>query len=188
PADVAVTFTRTSQLAAPAASAAPVTVMVPAAAETNAGLFASAPPAGQLDCTLGVPATATPAGSVSVKLMPDCAGLVPLLVIVNTSVEVPPASMVDATNAFARLGFARVTTRHWSVAMLLAPIVVTLAAALVKAAAGQDAFTCVAALVSPETVTVQLAVPLVIAMPVRPESTRVPAVYVAVVGPEHPAE
>src|SRR4029077_11821143 len=52
----------------------------------------------------------------------------------------------------------------------------------------QLAFTWVAALVRPATVTVQLAVPLAIATPVRPESTRVPAVYVAVAGPEHPAE
>ena len=122
------------------------------------------------------------------KLMPDCAGLVPLLVIVNTSVDVPPASMVDGANTLPRLALARVTTTHWSVETLLAAVVVTLAPALVKAALGQLAFTCAAALVRPATVTVQLAVPLVIAMPERPESTRVPAVYVAVAGPEQPAE
>src|SRR5690242_645628 len=52
--------------------ARPVTAMVElaAAAVTNAGLFASAPPAGQLLCTFGVAATTTLAGRLSVKLMP----------------------------------------------------------------------------------------------------------------------
>jgi hypothetical protein len=60
----------------------------------------------------------------------------------------------------------------------VALVAVTLAAWFVNAAGlpAQLAFTCPAALVSPETVTVQLAVPADIAMPVSPESTRVPAV------------
>ncbi len=58
------------------------------------------------------------------------------------------------------------------------PVVATEAARLVKAAGlpAQLAFTCPAWLVTPATVTVQLAVPAVIARPESPESTRVAAV------------
>ncbi len=58
------------------------------------------------------------------------------------------------------------------------PVVVTFAPRLVKAAGlpAQLAFTWVAWLVTPATVTVQLAVPAVMLRPVSPESTRVPAV------------
>ena len=45
-----------------------------------------------------------------------------------------------------------------------------------------------AVFVRPATVAVQLTVPEAIARPVSPESTRVPPVYTAVAGPEHPAE
>jgi hypothetical protein len=71
-----------------------------------------------------------------------------------------------------------VTTRHTSLEVLLAPVAVTLAARLVNAAGlpAQLALVCVGWLVRPESVTVQLAVPAVIAMPVSPEITRVPAV------------
>src|SRR5260221_686247 len=77
PATLEVTSTRTWQDATALLSAAPVTVIVPlpAAAVTKAGPAAKPAPAGQLLCTLGVPATTTLTGSVSVKLMPDCAGL-----------------------------------------------------------------------------------------------------------------
>jgi hypothetical protein len=127
-------------------------------------------------------------GSVSPSVIADWAGFVPLLVSVKTSV-VMAVSLIDAApKVLATVGFARVTTTHWSVPAGVAFVAVTLAARLVKAAAGQLAFTWVATLVRPETVTVQLAVPLAIAMPVRPERTRVPAAYVAGLGPEQPAE
>jgi hypothetical protein len=133
---------------------------------------------------------ARPVGSVSPSVIADCAGLVPLLASVKTSVVAAPSAMVPAPKVFAAVGLARFTTKHCAVEVLVALVVVTLAAALVKAAGlpAQLAFTCVAWFVTPETVTVQLAVPAVIAMPVRPESTRVPAVYVAAAGPEQPAE
>ena len=83
-----------------------------------------------------------------------------------------------------------VTTRHWSVEAFVAPAVVTDAVRFVNAAGRptQLAFVCVAAFVSPATVTVQLTVPEAIASPVSPESTRVPPLYAALAGPEHPAE
>ncbi len=172
-----VTSTRISQLATPALSAAPLTVTAPALVETKAGPATSAPPAGQLERRFATAATVTPGGSVSTKPTPDCAGFVPLLVTVKTSVDVPPWSMVDGENDFASVGLERVTTRHWSVETLFDAVVVTFVAAFVKAAGlpAQLGFTCDAAFVSPESVTVQLAVPAVIAIPVRPESTRDPA-------------
>jgi hypothetical protein len=179
--------TVTVQLAVPLAIAMPVrpeSTWVPAVYVAGVGPEQPAEYA-----TAGVALLiARPGGSVSPSTMPDCAGLVPVLVSVKTSVVAPPSATVPAPKVLAALGLMRFTTTHWSVEVLFAPVVVTFAARLVKAAAGQLAFTCPAWLVTPETVTVQLAVPLVIAMPVRPESTRVPAVYVAGVGPEQPAE
>ncbi len=66
---------------------APVTVTtpVPAVAVTTPV------PDGQLEVTFGVPAITTLAGSVSVKLIPDCAGLPAPFVNVKVSVEVPPS-------------------------------------------------------------------------------------------------
>ena len=56
-------------------------------------------------------------------------------------------------------------------------VAVTLAARFVKPGGfpTQLAFTCEAALVRPASVTVHEAVPALIATPVRPETTRVPA-------------
>src|SRR5690349_11619311 len=110
--------------------------------------------------------------------MVDCAGFVPLLVSVNTSVVAAPSAIVPAPKVLATVGLVRVTTRHWSVPPGVAFVAVTLAARLVNAAGlpAQLALVCVAWFVRPESVTVQLAVPAVIAMPVRPETTRVPAV------------
>jgi hypothetical protein len=115
-------------------------------------------------------------GSVSPSVIAGCAGLVPWFVSVKTSVVAAPSANEPAPKVLATVGFTRFTTRHWSVPPGVALVAVTLAARLVKAAAGQLAFTWPAWLVTPETVTVQLAVPAVIAMPESPESTRVPAV------------
>src|SRR5450631_394763 len=69
--------------------AALVTVIVPEPAAV-----ATAPvPEGHVVVTFGGAATTTLAGSVSVKLMPDCAGLPAALVSVKVSVLVPPTSM-----------------------------------------------------------------------------------------------
>ena len=119
---------------------------------------------------------ARPVGSVSPRAMPDWAGFDPLLVSVKTSVVAALSAMEAAPKVFATLGFARLTTRHWSVEAFVMPVVVTEAARLVKAAGlpAQLAFTWVAWLVTPETVTVQLAVPALIVIAESPESTRVP--------------
>jgi hypothetical protein len=116
-------------------------------------------------------------GTLSVNAIPDCAGLEPLLVSVNTSVVDPVSAIEAAPNALVSVGCAGFTTRHWFAEAFVAFVAVTEAARFVNAAGfvAQLAFVCVAAFVSPATVTVQLAVPEAIAMPVSPESTRVPA-------------
>ena len=78
------------------------------------------------------------------------------------------------------------TDKHWSVAVLVAPVVVTDAARLVWAASGQVPV-WPAALVTPATVTLQLTVPLVMARPVSPLKTRVPLLKAPLAGPEQPA-
>src|SRR5258708_7302683 len=81
-----VTSTVTMHEACAALIEAPVTVIVPLpAAEPTAPA-----PDGQVVVTFGAAATSTLAGSVSVKLIPDCAGLPAPLVSVNVSVDVPP--------------------------------------------------------------------------------------------------
>src|SRR5512147_3347566 len=77
---------------------APVTVItpVPAVAVTTPV------PDGQLEVTFGVAAITTLAGSVSVKLIPDCAGLPAPFVSVKVSVEVPPWAMVAGAKALVR--------------------------------------------------------------------------------------
>ncbi len=74
---------------------APVTVIVPvpAAAVTTPGAD------GKFVVILGVAATLIAEGRLSVKLMPDCAGLPAPLVIVKVSVDVPPVSMVAGASA-----------------------------------------------------------------------------------------
>jgi hypothetical protein len=115
------------------------------------------------------------AGRLSVKAIPDCAGLLPLLASVNTSVVDAPSPMDPAVNALVSVAVPVVTTRHWSAEALVALAVVTLEARFVNAAGlpTQLALVCVAAFVKPATLTVQLTVPEAIAMPVSPESTRV---------------
>ncbi len=114
---------------------------------------------------------------MSPSAIADCAGFVPPFASVKTIVVAAPSAIDGAPNAFATVGLARVTTRHWSDDAFVTPVPVTFEARLVKAAGlpAQLAFTCVGWLVSPATVTVQLAVPDDIAMPVSPESPRVPA-------------
>jgi hypothetical protein len=116
------------------------------------------------------------AGSVSPSVIAERAGFVPVFVSVKTSVVVAPSLMAAAPKVLATVGVPAVTTRHWSVEAFVALAVVTEAERFVKAAgfAAQLAFVCVAAFVRPDTVTVHEAVPEAIAMPVRPESTRVP--------------
>src|SRR5205085_1969632 len=118
-----------------------------------------------------------PLGSVSPTAMPDCAGAVPGFVSAKTSVVVPVSAMLAAPKVLPTLGVPAVTTRQRSSATLEALVAVTEAARLVNAAGlpAQLALVCVAVLVRPLTVTVQLAVPAVIAIPESPESTCVPA-------------
>ncbi len=178
PGVVEVTSTVTWQEASAAFIARPVTVMVElaAAAVTNAGLFTSAPPAGQLLWMLGVPATTTLAGRLSVKLMPDCAGLPPPLVTVNVSVEVPPESMV--VGAKALLSEACDTVRTWLVTPFTStPPTLTWAAPLV--------YTPALALVT-STLTVHVEAPAAAFTPLPPMvKVAVPAVAVMVGAPPH---
>src|ERR1700704_2526116 len=92
-------------------------------------------PDGQVVVTFGAAATTTLAGSVSVKLMPDCTGLPAPLVSVKGRGEVPPTLMVVGANAL--LSEACETVSVWLVtplvsppptAMLPAPLVYALAA------------------------------------------------------------
>src|SRR5215510_5979507 len=111
--------------------------------------------------------------------MPACAGFEPELVSVKTSVVAAPSAIVAAPKVFAALGAFGFTTRQALPPPTVAPVAVTLAARLVKAAGlvAHEALVWVAALVRPATVTVQLPTPAGIAMPVRPERIRVPLAY-----------
>jgi len=117
-------------------------------------------------------------GSASVNAIPACAGLDPVFVRVKTSVVLALSAIETAPNAFVSVGCAAFTTRHWSAEAFAALVAVTLAERFVNAAGfvAQLALVCVAAFVTPATVTVQLTVPEDIAIPVSPESTRVPPV------------
>src|SRR5258706_7729280 len=84
--------------------------MPPAAVTTPA-------PDGHVVVIFGAAATSTLAGSVSVKLMPDCAGLPAPLVNVKVSVEVPPTSIV--VGAKALFNDACTTVSVWLVTPLV---------------------------------------------------------------------
>src|SRR5258708_37553613 len=86
PTTLEVTFTVIAHEACAALSVAPVTVIVPLAATA----LTTPVPDGHVVVTPGAAATTTVAGSVSVKLMPDCAGLPALVVIVKGRTDVPP--------------------------------------------------------------------------------------------------
>src|SRR5260221_9312429 len=89
----------------------------------------------------GVAATVIAPGSVSVKLMPDCAGLPAPLASVKVRVEVPPTLIVVGANAL--LSEAWTTVRTWLVTPLVrTPPTVRLPAPLVYAfAAAADTST-----------------------------------------------
>src|SRR5258706_4103465 len=130
PTTLEVTSTVTTHEACAALIEAPVTVMLPPPPTA----VAAPVPDGHVVVTFGVAATSTLAGSVSVKLMPDCAGLPAPLVIVKVSVEVPPASIV--VGAKALFNDACTTVSVWLVTpFAMPPIAVTLAAPLVYTAA-----------------------------------------------------
>ena len=114
-----------------------------------------------------------PVGRVSPTVIADCAGLLPLLVRVKMRLVVAPSLIEAAAKVLATLGLILLTVRHWSVEVLVAPVVVTLAVRLVWAAIGQLPV-CPGVLVTPATVTVQVVVPLVMAKPVRPLRTLLP--------------
>src|SRR5450631_3770965 len=90
---------------------AAATVIVPLAAT------AVTAPDGQVVVTFGAAATTTLAGNVSVKLMPDCAGLPAPLVSVKVSVETAPEMMTLGANAL--LSDACVTVSVWLVTPLV---------------------------------------------------------------------
>ncbi len=123
PTTLEVTSTVTTHEACAAFIEAPVTVMVPPPA-----VAATAPvPDGHVLVTLGAAAITTLAGSVSMKLMPLCAGLPAPLVSVKVSVETPFCAMAAGANAL--LSDAWTTLRDWLVTPLLRrPPTVTCAA------------------------------------------------------------
>ncbi len=127
PTTVEVTSTVITHEAWTALIEAPVTVMValaPAAATTPV-------PDGHVVVTFGAAATTTLAGSVSVKLMPLCAGLPAALVSVKASVEVPPMLIVVGEKALLRL--ACTTVSVWLVTPFTStPPTVTCAAPFTK--------------------------------------------------------
>ncbi len=126
PATLDVTFTAIVHKAWAAESDAPVTVMVP----LPPAAVTTPTPDGQLVVMVGAAATTTFAGSVSVKLMPACAGLPALLVIVKVSVEMPPMSIAVGLNAL--FSVACWTVSVWLVtALVRTPPTVTCAAPLV---------------------------------------------------------
>src|SRR5882672_4418253 len=122
PTTLDVTSTVMTHEACAAFIVAPVTVMLPlppAAVTTPV-------PDGHVVVIFGAAATSTLAGSVSVKLIPDCAGLPAPLANVKVSVEVPPTSI--AAGAKALLRDACTTVSVWLVTPLLStPPTVTLA-------------------------------------------------------------
>ncbi len=111
PTTLDVTSTVTTHEACAALIVAPVTVTLPAAVVTAPA------PDGQVVVTFGAAATTTFAGSVSVKLMPPCAGLPEPLVSVKVSVEVPPTSIT--VGAKALLSEACTTVSTWLVTPLV---------------------------------------------------------------------
>src|SRR5258706_11527600 len=144
--------------------------MPPAAVTTPA-------PDGHVVVIFGAAATSTLAGSVSVKLMPDCAGLPARLVSVKVSVEVPPTSIV--VGAKALFNDACTTVSVWFVTPLVStPPTVTLPDPLVYA---------FAVLEVTSTVTVQVLAPAAALTPVPPMvKVPVPAVAVMVGAPPQP--
>jgi hypothetical protein len=173
------------QLAVPAIIDTPVNA-IESGAPTVIGLAPSTHPAPGV--TVGATVNLRLDGRLSVNAIPDCAGFDPVFVSVKMSVVDAVSAMPTVPNAFVSVGCAAFTTRHWLVEALLTPATVTEAARFVNAAGfvAQLAFVCAGAFVTPATVTVQLATPAGIAIPVSPESTRVPPVYTAVAGPVQP--
>ena len=123
PATLLVTSTVTVHEACAAFIVAPVTVMTPLPA---AAVTAPVPDGHEL-VTFGVAATTTLAGSVSVKLMPDWAGLPAPFVSVKVSVEIPPWSIVAGAKALA--SEACDTVSVWFVTALVIPEIAVICAA-----------------------------------------------------------
>src|ERR1700681_799411 len=119
-------------------------------------------PDGHVVVTFGAAATTTFAGSVSVKLMPLCAGLPAPLVSVKVSVDVAPWLIVAGAKAL--LSEAWTTVRVWFVTALVStPPTVTLAAPFVYA---------LAALLVTSMLTVQVLAPTAAFTPLPPMAKR----------------
>ncbi len=165
PTTLEVTSTVTTHEACVAFIVAPVTVTVPLAAAA----VTTPAPEGHVLVTFGVAATTTFAGSVSVKLMPVCAGLPAALVMVKVSVDVPFTLIVVGANAL--LSEACPTVRVWLVTPLVrTPPTVTWAAPFTKAPEAG---------LTTSTVTVQVELPAAAFTP-PPPTVKVPVPAVAV--------
>src|SRR5471032_2238380 len=103
----------------------PVTVMVP----EPAGAETAPVPEGHVVVAFGAAATATFAGSVSVKLMPDCAGLPAPLVSVKVSVDMPFWLIAAGENALLSEAWTTMSGRFVT-ALLSTPPTVMLPAPL----------------------------------------------------------
>jgi hypothetical protein len=130
-----------------------------------------------------------PEGNASTKPKSFIAGALAGLVMVKTRSAVPSSGILVGTNAFDKIGVV-VTTKHGLIGVpVVAPVgvTVTLLNAVLPLAAGHVGLLVLATLVMLVTVTVQLAVPLAMVMPVNPESVP-PAEVVALtaVGPAQP--
>src|SRR4051794_37875791 len=86
------------------------TVMDPAPAAA-----AVVAPAGHVETALGIAATTTPAGRLSVKPMPDCAGLPAPLASVKVRVDVPPKSIASGAKAFVSAAWTTVNVAEAAV-------------------------------------------------------------------------
>jgi hypothetical protein len=125
-------------------------------------------------------------GSVSPRLIPDCAGFEPLFVSVKTSVVVAPSLIGLVPKVLATVGVPAVTTRQ----LLPTPLVrlavpLMLAAPFVNAAAGHVGFVNDARFVTPVTVIVHEAVSAFICIAESAIESGAPCV--TTLDPEHPA-
>jgi hypothetical protein len=132
---------------------------------------------------------ASPEGSVSPTLIPDCAGFEPLFASVKTSVVAAPSLIGLAPNVLATVGAPAVTTRQlFATPLVRLAVLLMFAAPFVNAAgfAAQLALACAARLVTPFTVIVQLAVPAIIDTPVNAIESGAPTV-IGLAPSTHPA-
>jgi hypothetical protein len=111
-----------------------------------------------------------PLGKVSLKLIPLCAGFVPVLVSVNRSTVLPPSTKVPGVNVLVSTGGTVLTTRQRLATPLVTFATPEMLELLLVNAAGlalQSLLTCAVRLVTELIVMVQDAVDALIDTPLR---------------------